>query len=130
VPADGTRVLSAPASKVQFGLAFPCEWESLDIDGGGDSGSGMYKIKRVNRVIIDLLNSLGLERQVQGGMWQAHDPQQNDSPLDVAFTGVSGPWIEDDIGRHDRQGRFKIRRTKPFPSTIRSAVLYAKVEQR
>jgi hypothetical protein len=120
---NGNGNLTYPASKKIVGLPFEAEMELLSIESGSDNGSAQNKLGRVHRTDISLLNSDGVEIEVQGVSTKI-EAQQGDSPLDTAFPLFTGYKDIASIGNWQRSEMIRICRYLPKPATVRAVILH------
>lgn len=120
---SGNGTLQFAAAKKIVGLPFKAEIELLSIEAGSDNGTAQNKLTRVHRLDISLLNSDGVEVEVQGEVRQL-ELQQGNSPLDTAFPLFTGYKTIPIGGNWQREERIKIRRYLPKPATVRATILH------
>jgi|LakMenEpi03Aug12_release.lakeMendotaPanAssembly.Ray.scaffolds.fasta_scaffold01422_28 hypothetical protein len=120
---NGNGNLTDAAAKKIVGLSFEAEMELLSIEAGSDNGSAQNKLGRVHRTDISLLNSDGVEIEVQGKSTKI-ELQQGDSPLDSAFALFTGYKEIPTIGNWQRSETIRIRRYLPKPATVRAVILH------
>lgn len=120
---SGNGTIDFAAAKKIVGLPFEAEIELLSIEAGSDNGSAQNKLTRVHRLDISMLNSDGIEIEVQGRP-EKIEQQQGDSPLDTAFPLYTGYKQIPTIGNWQREEKIKIRRYLPKPATVRAVILH------
>lgn len=113
---------SAAATPWVVGLPFSAEADTLELDVGGRDGSIMGRKKRVNKVILSLLetDTSGLEiASYIKGRWEPVKIPTIVVPNGLAslHTGNVDVPIDDSW---EGQGRISIRHTNPTPCTIRA----------
>lgn len=119
VPSDGTIVFDGlPATVITFGLSCPCWMVPLPIESGSANGTSQGKQKRITKITLRLLNTLGfkygkdLNTLTQQSFRNTNDPIGNSPPL---FTGDRKFEIAED---YQLQGLYAIKQDQPYPLTI------------
>lgn len=122
--------LGRSASKVMAGLAFPAYMDLLPFEGGGDNGPAQGKMKRGNRILVRVLQTLGLRLIVQGFAARDLENQMGNSPLDTALPLVTADILNDMVGTWDRAGQVRLERIAPKQATVLAIGVTADVAQR
>lgn len=130
----GAFSLPEPASHVIAGLPYDAYITLLPIEAGGDSGPARHKQKRINRAVIETVQSRGLKLEAvrkDGSIYEKDFPEApaDAVPLD-ARPPMNGPQIFEDVGDWSRDAALTVRRVAPFASYIAGVVRYVEVEQR
>ncbi len=121
--ASGAVKLPHACSTVHVGLHYDSVLQPLRIEAGGDDGTAQGKLKRVTKVAVRLLRSLGLRFG-----------RDEDALVDVPFRTPSDPmgsppalFTGDKVIMtgldYSRDGQFLIVQDKPLPMTI-LAIIY------
>ena len=104
-------------TKAQIGLAHTWKLETLPIVAEGPGNTMQGKPKRIDRVIVRYLNTLGVEISGNGTDY--------DEEVFSNFTtfGLPTPLFSGDVehrwpGRYDREGKLYFRHSGAFPVTI------------
>ena len=115
---SGQITLEAPASNVHAGLEYISRVRTLPIEGGGDFGTSQGKIKRIKKLTLRVLESLGFKHGVTTDNLIEVSFRADSDPMDVSpplFTGDKVIEMEHD---YDTLGQFWIYQDKPYPLTI------------
>ena len=116
--ANGTITLGYTASTVSLGYSYASDAVILPIEGGQQEGTGQGKIKRIIRMGLWLLDTLGVKvgpdatklTEITFRVWGDLFGQPP-----VLFTGIRRERFE---GDYDRLGQALIRADGPFPATL------------
>lgn len=117
---NGKLTLPAAASIVTVGYWYNSDLQTMPIEGGAQDGSAQGKIKKISRLGLWLVDTLGLKygrsaddlTEIIVRIWG--DLYGVVSPL---FTGVVRKRFE---GTYDRLGQVYLRADGPFPATVLS----------
>lgn len=121
VSASGEVALVRSASVVHVGLSYESELETMDLEGGSAIGTAQMKLKRVNRVGVRLVETLGCKVGRAGQMDEVlfrsgSDPMDASPPLFTGDKFVTFPagW--------DRAATVRITQAQPLPCTVAAIV--------
>lgn len=111
------------ASKIQVGLGYEAEGQTLPVAVSRGDGSGLGRPKRIAACLVDLLDSSPLKVKGPGGDFvpthrrSASDPMGAPPPLRTGFSkiAVDSSWQE--------FGEIAFKSDAPLPSIIRSITL-------
>jgi hypothetical protein len=118
VIAYGSITLQRSASVVQVGLPCPAKLATMRVDAGAADGTAQGKTKRINRVVVRLLNTLG------GKMGPAEDEvdellfRSTGDDMDVAPPVFSGDKEILWRGGYEKDGYIWYVNDQPLPATI------------
>jgi hypothetical protein len=118
VVTDGKIQLDRPASRVQIGLPFISRLVSVDIDAGSADGTAQGKPRRIHRVVVRLINSLGCKIGADEGPLEALVLRDGSMPMDQAprlFTGDQTVIFPKGWGR---SARIAVLQDSPLPCTV------------
>lgn len=118
VVTSGQITLQVAASKVQVGLACPATLQTNRIEAGAGDGTAQGKIKRINKVVIRFLNTLGAlagpdEANLDTIEFRSPSALMNQAP--PLFTGdklIEWP------GGYDFDGYVMVQQPQPLPMTV------------
>lgn len=116
---NGTITLARAASKVQIGFPCPARLVKMRMEAGAANGTAQSKIKRIHKLNIRLLNSLGGQYGEFGGQL---DRLMYRKPTDAMDTAV--PLFTGDITNltwpdgYTRDGRVEFYIDEPLPVTL------------
>lgn len=124
----GEAELETPAATIIAGYRFPAELHLLPLESGGDNGPALMKQGRNVKTALNLLNSDGLEVEVEGNVQPVETAPFEQAPgtLPPLFTGTR--WM-DTVGAWDRERALIVRRIRPQPATVRAVMVDQKVSQ-
>jgi hypothetical protein len=115
---DGTIDLDRPASRVQIGLPFISRLVSVDIDAGAADGTAQGKARRIHRVVVRLINSLGCKIGADEGPLETLILRDGSMPMDQAprlFTGDQTVVFPKGWGR---AARIAVLQDSPLPCSV------------
>lgn len=115
----GSITLTRAASKVQAGYSAPCDIVKMRIEAGGANGPAQSKIKRVDKLNIRFVNTLGGKYGEWGGRLDQLMFRKPSDPMDVALQPFTGDktnlaWPDG----YTRDGRLEYYNDEPLPVTI------------
>ena len=121
----GTVTLPVAASKIHVGLPYTAVAETLELDVGGRDGSVLGRRKRVNSVILSVLESANIYvRAASRDSFDLQSAGRNTiaAPSDVVslYTGNLDEVKLDDTW--EGKGSIRIESPDPVPCTIRAIV--------
>lgn len=119
---NGKVTLDRTGTVVTLGYFYNSDGQSLPLEGGSQDGSAQGKIKKVSRLGLWLMDTLGLKigpdtdnlTEILVRQWG--DNYGEATPL---FTGVVRERFE---GDYDRLGQYYWRADGPFPATVLAAM--------
>jgi hypothetical protein len=117
----GAITLARNASIVHAGLGYDSDLESLDLESGSAIGTSQTKKKRINKVAVRLLETLGCKAGREGQMDEVQfraggDPMDASPPL---FTGDK--FVEFPAG-WDNAATVRVTQSQPLPCTVTAIV--------
>ncbi len=117
----GAITLARAASIVHAGLGYDSDLESLDLESGSAIGTSQTKKKRINKVAVRLLETLGCKAGREGQMDEVQfraggDPMDASPPL---FTGDK--FVEFPAG-WDNAATVRVTQSQPLPCTVTAIV--------
>lgn len=107
-----------PASVVSVGLQYASLFQMMPIDSGSPQGTSQGKVKRLDKLVVRLLNSLGMKigedlNKLENISFRGNsDPMDSSPPL---FTGDKERKIS---GTYDRDVKLFIQQDQPYPLNI------------
>ncbi len=125
VPDDGLITLPFAATEVMVGLPLEFEIETMPYAANLQSGNSRFSRKRVYRVLVDMLESLGFNVEYAGQTYKVADRKMNfrlkEPP--VPTQGLK----EIRLRGFNTDGNIKITSKEPLPVHLRSLQLEVKV---
>lgn len=118
VSAGGSIDLQRPASNVQVGLPAVAEYESMRLEAGAADGTAQGKTKRITRLVLRFLNTLGAKFGFLGKQLDQVEFRSSAVPMDQApplFTGDKPVLFPDG---YDTDARIYVKQDQPLPMTL------------
>jgi hypothetical protein len=103
---------------VQIGLPFISRLVSVDIDAGAADGTAQGKARRIHRVVVRLINSLGCKIGADEGPLETLILRDGSMPMDQAprlFTGDQTVVFPKGWGR---AARIAVLQDSPLPCSV------------
>lgn len=113
----GGVTLGQAASAVTIGLGYTSDLETLDIDVGAAAGSAMGARRRIDRIVIKMLNSLGFQYGRDGQMDRA-ELRLNADPMNASPPLLTGDKIVQFPKGWDTECRVRVLQDQPLPCTV------------
>ena len=115
---NGAITLSEKATTVAVGLPYVSDAQLLRVDAGSAQGTSLGKLRRTNRMMIQLHRSMGLKfgmsfaDMVEMVFKKGNDQMDRAKPL---FTGIR---VEELSSNFDFENQIALRQDAPLPCTI------------
>lgn len=106
------------ATTIQVGLGFSSLMKSLPLEAGSESGTAQGKIKRVNKVTLRILNSLGFKVGTEENRLQEESFRSVTGAMDSSpdlFTGDRDVNID---ATYELASSIFVKQDKPYPLNI------------
>jgi hypothetical protein len=117
VNGSGQITLARSASVVQVGLSYTPLMQTMRIEAGAADGTAQGKIKRINSVIVRMLDSLGVLASNDGTQYDSLSFRNSSDAMDEAVPLVTGDADVTFTGS-DTDGYIYLKQTQPLPMTI------------
>ncbi|MCK4958886.1 MAG: hypothetical protein KAT00_05790 [Planctomycetes bacterium] len=118
----GEVTLDRETSDAIVGLSYQSNLETQRIEAGAADGTAQGKTKRIHRVVVRLIDTLGLKYgRSQGGVPEdifALEFRKGSDPMDQAPPLFTGDKDLNWPAGYDTEGRMYIRHEDPLPATI------------
>lgn len=114
----GQIELERAASTVHVGLGYASSYKSLKLEGGNPAGTALGQKKRIWKVVLSLLNSLGGRVGPELGNLENISYRTINDDMDAPPPLFTGERIIHFRGGHDIDPRIIIRQTQPLPLTV------------
>ncbi len=114
---SGSISLGASYTNVLVGFNYKARMETQRIEGGSRNGVSQGKIKRINKLVIDLLSTIGGrygDPDLLDSTWQY---LEKEIPTPTLFKGFRELQFN---STHDYQGRIGVEQNLPYPMIIRA----------
>lgn len=117
---NGTITLTTPASKINYGLGYVSDIETMRIEAGSADGSAQGKIKRFHKVDFRFFETLGAKFGPNASKLDIISFRSTSDPMDSAPPRFTGDKEESWPNGYETEGRLFIRQDQPLPLTILS----------
>lgn len=119
VVTGGSITLQREASIVQAGLQYETKLTTMRLEAGAEQGTAQGRIKRITKVVLRLLDTLGGKAGRDGEDLDEIMHRSSADPMDGPPAVVTGdteelPWPDG----YEREGRLTIVQEQPLPMTI------------
>lgn len=121
VVSAGAITLQRAASLVHVGLGYESALESLDLESGSAIGTAQTKKKRINKVAVRLLETLGCEVGRDGRMDTVQFRAGGD-PMDASPPLFSGDKFVEFPTGWDNAATVRVSQRQPLPCTVTAIV--------
>jgi len=118
VVVNGTITLETAASKINAGLGYVSDVETMRIEAGSANGSSQGKIKRINKVDFRFFETLGAKFGPNANNLDTIFFRSTSDPMDSAPPRFTGDKEESFPSGFETEGRIFIRQDQPLPMTI------------
>lgn len=118
VVVNGTITLERAASKINAGLGYVSDVETMRIEAGSANGSSQSKIKRINKIDIRFFDTLGAKVGPNSSKLDTIHFRSTADPMDSAPPRFTGDKEESWDSGYETEGRVFIRQDQPLPMTI------------
>lgn len=114
----GQITLQTPAALVHVGLPYRARIKTVRYEGGNNQGTAQGKIKRVHRVGIRFLNTLGVKFGPNPEKLEVISFRQGNNPMNQSPPLFTGDQVVLFPGDYDKNGQINIISDDPTPVTI------------
>lgn len=118
VVTSGDITLGREASKVQIGLPCQATIVTQRLNAGGADGTSQGKTKRITKVVIRFLRTLGAKAGFNTDNLDEIQFRSGSDPMDSAPPVFSGDKLLEWNGGYDFDGYVTIQQPQPLPMTI------------
>jgi hypothetical protein len=118
VVANGAITLTYPASKVQMGLAYNSDIQTLRLDAGAADGTAQGKTRRIHKVVVRFHDTLGAKSGPSYSKLTTVSFRDASDAVSVAPPLFSGDVAITWDGNYDRDGYMCFRQSQPATMTI------------
>lgn len=115
---NGTITLETAASKINAGLGYISDVETMRIEAGSANGSAQGKIKRIQKVDFRFFDTLGAKFGPNEDKLDTIFFRSTSDPMDSAPPRFTGDKEESWNSGFETEGRILIRQDQPLPMTI------------
>lgn len=117
----GTITLQRDASVVHAGLGYESELETMDLEAGSQIGTSQGKKKRINKVMVRLLETLGC-KVGRTGLMETVQFRTGSDPMDASPPMITGDKIVEFPAGWDNAATVRITQDQPLPCTVTAIV--------
>lgn len=118
VVSGGAIVLQREASVIQVGLKYRSLIKTNRIEAGATVGTSQGKLKRIHRLIIRFLNTLGGKAGPDEDNLDTLNFRRSDDPMDAAPPIQSGDFTVTFPDGYNKEGYITIVQDDPMPMTV------------
>lgn len=118
VVTNGAITLTKAASRINVGLGYQSDLETMRIEAGSANGSAQGKIKRINKVDFRFFETLGAKFGPNENKLDIIHFRSTSDPMDSSPPRFTGDKEESLDGGYGTEGRIFIRQDQPLPMTI------------
>lgn len=115
---SGAITLARSATKVQVGLSCPATIVTQRINAGGADGTSQGKTKRITKVVIRFLRTLGAKAGFNTDNLDEIQFRSGSDPMDAPPPVFTGDKLLEWNGGYDFDGYITISQEQPLPMTI------------
>lgn len=114
---SGTITLQSSTTKAQIGLPYTPILTTMKFEGGSQNGTSQGKTKRVNKIIVRLLNSLGV-KVGSGGKYYSLDLRSPNTPMDTPNPLFTGDIISSPDSGYETDAQISVTSDYAYPITL------------
>lgn len=118
VVTGGQVLLQNEYSVVHIGLPAPCRFKSMRLEAGGADGTAQGKTKRITRLVIRFLESLGGMTGPSEDVLESLEFRTPADPMNVAVPLFTGDKVVQWPTVYDRDAYFYYENTQPLAVTV------------
>lgn len=115
---SGSITLARSASKVQIGLPYTSTLKTQRINAGGADGTSQGKTKRITKVVLRFLRTLGAKAGYDENNLDEIQFRSGSDPMDAAPPIFTGDKLIEWNGGYDFDGYVTIEQSQPLPMTV------------
>ena len=118
VVTGGAISLQVSASTVQVGLGYTSTLQTNRMEAGAADGTAQGKTKRVNKVVVRFLNTLGAKAGPDASTLDTIEFRSGSNPMDAPPPLFTGDKLIEWPGNYDFDGYVMVRQAQPLPMTV------------
>lgn len=118
VVSGGQIELATEASVVQAGLQFTSLLQTLPLEGGSENGTSQGKTKRISRITLRILNSLGFRAGETEASAVERSFRSTDDPMDSSPDLFTGDIRVDPEFDYETDADYFVMQKRPYPLTV------------
>lgn len=113
----GVITLQSSTTKAQIGLPYTPILTTMKFEGGSQNGTSQGKTKRVSKIIVRLLNSLGV-KVGSSGKYYSLDLRSPNTPMDTPNPLLTGDIISSPDSGYETDAQISITSDYAYPITL------------
>ena len=118
VVSNGSITLPKEYAKVNYGIKYMSELETMRLEAGSQNGTSQGKIKRISSVVIRFYQTLGAKIGPNRDNLDTIPFRSTNDAMDSAPPRFSGDKTNDWDAGYETEGRIIIRQEQPLPMTV------------
>lgn len=122
VVSSGAITLQRSATKVQVGLQYISNIQTTRIEAGAADGTAQGKMKRINKVVLRFLNTLGAKAGPDSSTLDTIQFRSGSDRMDSAPPLFTGDKLIEWPSGYDFDGFIYVRQDQPLPMTLVAAM--------
>lgn len=115
---SGAITLQVAASTVQVGLGYTSTLQTNRVEAGAADGTAQGKTKRINKVVVRFLNTLGAKAGPDASTLDTMEFRNGSDPMDAPPPLFTGDKLIEWPGDYDFDGYCMVRQAQPLPMTV------------
>ena len=105
-------------TKAHAGLSYNSTLKTLRVEGGSQQGTAQGKIKRINEIVVRLLNTVGLQVGKDVSNLDIVPFRSSADKMDEPIALFTGDKEIEFDGEFDSDGQLVVRQDQPLPMTV------------
>jgi hypothetical protein len=115
---SGAVTLDRYVTKAHAGLSYNSTLKTLRVEGGSQQGTAQGKIKRINEIVVRLLNTVGLQVGKDVSNLDIVPFRSSADKMDEPIALFTGDKEIEFDGEFDSDGQLVVRQDQPLPMTV------------
>ena len=115
---SGAVTLDRYVTKAHVGLSYNSTLKTLRVEGGSQQGTAQGKIKRINEIVVRLLNTVGLKVGKDATNLDIVPFRSSADKMDEPIALFTGDKEIEFDGEFDSDGQLVVQQDQPLPMTV------------
>ena len=115
---SGAVTLDRYVTKAHAGLSYNSTLKTLRVEGGSQQGTAQGKIKRINEIVVRLLNTVGLQVGKDVSNLDIVPFRSSADKMDEPIALFTGDKEIEFDGEFDSDGQLVVQQDQPLPMTV------------